>query len=134
MVEPPLPLGRPTPPAELGQFAYIISHDFNATLRTIVEFSRLLKTEKAAALDEEAQQYLSLIIASGEKAQGMLSGLLDYSRLNTMAKPFSYAATGAVLANCRLILEEKIKARKAVITLWQMPVTLMDAEQCMQLF
>jgi chemotaxis family two-component system sensor kinase Cph1 len=66
--------------------------------------------------------------------QAMFSGLLEYSRINTLAKPFSHVDCNTVLDHCRLVFQDKIKASKATLTIEPLPVIDMDAEQCMQLF
>jgi chemotaxis family two-component system sensor kinase Cph1 len=119
---------------EFKEFTYIISHDLSAPLRTVVEFSRLLNSEYADKLDGEAKEYLGLITEGGLKLQTMLQGLLDYSRLNTMAKPPSLVNCNTILADCQLVLKNEMKAKKAVLEIGTLPTVKADAEQLMQLF
>lgn len=68
---------------DLVDFTYRVSHDFSAPLRTITEFSRMLRDEHASQLDDEGRLYLNLVVQAGEKMKGMFEGLLTLSRLNT---------------------------------------------------
>ena len=119
---------------EFKQFAYTISHDLNAPLRGIVEFSKLLKAEAPESLNAEAKEYLALILESGEKMQAMMAGLLDYSRLNTMGKPPTRVNCTRILDDCQLVLRDKIQSSKAVLDVAALPTVTADAEQLMQLF
>lgn len=116
------------------EFAYVVSHDLGTPLRAMVEFSRLLKLENANGLSEESRLFLSLIIENGEKAQAMLGGLLDYSRLNTTAKPFFDTDLNTLLSECRETLADKIKTKKAKLTVTPLPTLKTDMHQLKQLF
>ncbi|WP_250035672.1 sensor histidine kinase [Paractinoplanes maris] len=65
---------------ELDAFAYSISHDLRAPLRSIEGFSQILLEEHAAGLDDEAQRYLGRIRANVERMTEMMDALLDLSR------------------------------------------------------
>jgi light-regulated signal transduction histidine kinase (bacteriophytochrome) len=119
---------------ELKDFVYIVSHDFSAPLRGIVEFSKLLKTEQREALNDEGKEYLSLIIESGEKLQNMLAGLLEYSRLNTASKPLSMVDCNDILNNCRSTLQDKITTTGAQIDIAQLPTVAAEPEKLTRLF
>ena len=119
---------------EFKQFAYIVSHDLSTPVRGMVEFSKLLKAEAQEALSADAKEYLTLIVESGEKLQGMMVGLLDYSRLNTMSKPVAKVNCNSVLSDCQVVLKDKIKASKAKLDIATLPTVTADAEQLMQLF
>ena len=119
---------------EFRDFAYSVSHDLGAPARAVVEFSKLLKNEELEALTEDGKLYLSLIVSNGEKLQHMLSGLLDYSRLNTLAKTLSMVDCKVVLEHCQVVLKEKIKEKRAVLEITPLPHVRADAEQLMQLF
>ena len=119
---------------EFKDYAYIVSHDFSAPLRAVVEFSKLLNSEHAAQLNDEGKQYLAMIVESGEKMQQMMSGLLDYSRLNTMAKPVKKVDCNTVVQDCLLVLQDKIKKTGAKIEILPLPVLNADIDNLMQLF
>lgn len=115
-------------------FIYTISHDLSAPIRTVVAFSELLQKQADELLDEKSKHYLSFIVNGGEKAQSMLAGLLDYSRLNTRQKKPLLANTHHIVENCLKTLSEKIDATGAQIQIDELPPIHADEDQLYQLF
>jgi signal transduction histidine kinase len=66
---------------ELGQFAYIASHDLQEPLRTITNFSKLLNEDYGGRLDEKADKYLQYISLAATRMQNQIHDLLEYSRI-----------------------------------------------------
>jgi two-component system, sensor histidine kinase len=64
---------------ELGQFAFIASHDLQEPLRTISNFSGLLQKKYSHSLDENAIRYLGSIERATKRMQSLIKDLLDYS-------------------------------------------------------
>ncbi|MDR3448920.1 MAG: ATP-binding protein [Alphaproteobacteria bacterium] len=120
--------------SEFRDYVYGVSHDVSAPVRAMVEFSRLLTGDHVSHLDEEGRLYLSLIIDNGEKLQKMMAGLLDYSRLNTEARPFAPVDCDAAVKDALLSLDDIIRAKQARIECGPMPVIIGDATQIWQLF
>ena len=67
--------------AELEQFAYSVSHDLQAPLRSTIGFSQILLEDYADELDEEGKDYLGRVAAAGRRMTQMMEGLLSLSRL-----------------------------------------------------
>ncbi len=67
--------------AELEQFAYSISHDLQAPLRSTISFSQILLEDYADELDEEGKDYLGRVATAGQRMSQMMEGLLILSRL-----------------------------------------------------
>lgn len=65
---------------EIDTFAYVLSHDLQAPVRTLQSFSQILRGEYADKLDEDGQQYLDFMAQAGAQIQTLLTGLLNYSR------------------------------------------------------
>ena len=65
---------------EIDQFAYIVSHDLQAPVRTLQSFGHLLRSEFGEQLGEDGQQYLDFISNAGSQITTLLKGLLLYSR------------------------------------------------------
>jgi light-regulated signal transduction histidine kinase (bacteriophytochrome) len=122
------------PADELREFVYIVSHDLGTPLRGMVEFARLLKTEQPDSLNEDGRLYLSLIVESGEKLQAMLSGLLDYSRLNTRALALAPVNCNHVVEQCRTALKDKMAAAGAELEIAVLPDITANSAQIRQLF
>lgn len=66
---------------ELGQFAYVASHDLQEPLRTVANFVEVLQEDYASHLDEEAHRYFGLITDSTLRMKTLVKDLLDYSRI-----------------------------------------------------
>lgn len=71
----------------LQAFAYAVSHDLGAPLRSQTGFSEILQQKYAAQLDEKGKSYLRFINEGSRKAQAMLQGLLTYSRVYSQSEP-----------------------------------------------
>jgi light-regulated signal transduction histidine kinase (bacteriophytochrome) len=120
--------------AEFKEYAYTVSHDLNAPVRAMVEFSRMLTSEYNSALNYEAREYLSIIIENGERMQAMMDGLLSYSRLNTMAKSFCLVNLSRIVEDCRIIKNACIIQSGATLDIGELPTVKVDVDQMMQLF
>lgn len=66
---------------ELEAFSYTVSHDLKAPLRGIDGYSQLLEEEHSSQLNEEGRQFLTRIRRGVSQMGELISGLLDYSRM-----------------------------------------------------
>ncbi len=90
--------------AELRQFAYAASHDLQEPLRTITGFIQLAEGEDAVP-DELAESFYH-IKDGADRMQGMLRGLLDYSRIDSAAKPHVAVALSGVVERVQRLYPE----------------------------
>jgi PAS domain S-box-containing protein len=67
---------------ELESFAYSVSHDLRAPLRTMQGFAHALLQHYGDGMPPEARDYARRIIASGRQSERLISDLLAYSRLS----------------------------------------------------
>jgi len=65
---------------ELDAFAYSVSHDLRAPLRSLAGFSEILLEDYAEVLDEAGRGYLARIEANAARMARMIDDLLDLSR------------------------------------------------------
>jgi signal transduction histidine kinase len=66
---------------ELGSFAYSVSHDLRAPLRSIDGFSQILLEDKGAALGEDGRQHLDRVRAAATSMGTLIDDMLLLSRL-----------------------------------------------------
>jgi signal transduction histidine kinase len=66
---------------ELGAFAYSVSHDLRAPLRSIDGFSQILLEDKGAALGEDGRQHLDRVRAAATNMGRLIDDMLLLSRI-----------------------------------------------------
>ncbi len=66
---------------ELDRFAYVTSHDLKAPLRAIANLATWLGEDLDGQIPEENQQQLKLMQSRVERMDGLIQGLLEYSRV-----------------------------------------------------
>ena len=87
---------------ELDQFAYVASHDLKAPLRGIANLSQWIEEELGSAVNDQAKEYLSLLRGRIHRMEGLIEGILSYSRAGR-------AKHGADDVDVRALLEDVIE-------------------------
>ena len=101
---------------ELESFAYSVSHDLRAPLRTMQGFAHALLQNYGEQLPEEARDYANRIVASGEKSEKLISDLLAYSRLSFERLELMPVDLRAVVDSAREQIQGDLDGRKAELT------------------
>jgi PAS domain S-box-containing protein len=73
--------------ADLEQFAYAVSHDMRQPLRMVGSYLQILEKELADVLTDETREYLHFAVDGARRMDGMILGLLDYSRVGRKTDP-----------------------------------------------
>jgi light-regulated signal transduction histidine kinase (bacteriophytochrome) len=103
---------------EFSDFSYAVSHDLNAPFRHIKSFTQLLLDEfEPTQLTEDQKEYAAFIVRGVDRMQTMLEGLVDFSRLNTTAKPFKDVDVNEVLKESTRLFQERVSQEGGMINL-----------------
>ncbi|SFW47407.1 GAF domain-containing sensor histidine kinase [Cellulophaga fucicola] len=69
---------------DLERFAFIAAHDLKSPLNNVSSLTSLFLEMYDSKIDEEGKQILKMIVDSSDKLKGLIEGLLDYSRSDTI--------------------------------------------------
>ena len=105
---------------ELEQFAFVISHDLQEPLSTVINFVGLLERTKTELLDDKALMYLDFIAQSSNRMTQMIRAMLDYSRIGKTGSK-SKIDCNVLLAEVLDDLSGIISAKQAIIKKIKMP-------------
>jgi PAS domain S-box-containing protein len=82
---------------ELDQFAYVVSHDLKAPLRAIANLSQWLEEDLEASLTDETRHQMSLLRGRVHRMEGLINGLLQYSRIGRVPEQLETIALSDLL-------------------------------------
>ncbi|QDV37481.1 sensor histidine kinase [Tautonia plasticadhaerens] len=101
---------------ELDEFSYVISHDLQEPVRTLIAFSGFLRQEYTDRLDEQAIEYLDYLTEASSRMRTLIQDLLELSRAGRTAADFGPVPLDLVLATLRVDYAELIRAKGAEVT------------------
>jgi signal transduction histidine kinase len=89
---------------DLDQFAYVTSHDLRAPLRGIANLSVWVEEDLGDRLTERAREHLRLLRGRVHRLEGLIEGVLDYSRAGRIAdEPSEIDIAGLVRETVELL-------------------------------
>ena len=83
---------------ELDRFAYVASHDLKAPIRAIDSLAAWIEEDAGAVLPETSAEHLRLLRGRAERMEGLLDGLLAYSRAGRGHETAEPVDLGALVA------------------------------------
>ena len=119
---------------ELGQFAYIASHDLQEPLRMVASYTQLLSRRYKGKLDADADEFITFAVDGASRMQRLIQDLLTYSRVGTKGKSLHQTSSEDALQHALANLRGSIDGSSAVVTHDPLPTVLADEMQLTQLF
>src|SRR5277367_4127179 len=119
---------------ELGQFAYIASHDLQEPLRMVASYTQLLARRYKGRLDSDADEFITFAVDGANRMQRLIQDLLAYSRVGTKGKELLETSSEEALQRALLNLRGAIADSGALVTYDPLPSVLADEMQLVQLF
>jgi len=101
---------------ELESFAYSVSHDLRAPLRSISGFSAAIEEDFASAMPGEAKQYLQRIQKASERMGLLIDDLLKLSRVSRQEMQSGQVDLSALAAEILAQLRENAPGRNIACT------------------
>jgi signal transduction histidine kinase len=103
--------------SELKDFTYVVSHDLQEPLHLIRAFAERITKKSRSVLDEQGASYLQRIEKAARRMQGLIDGLLQYSRLTTQAQEFAQVDLNSVVSEVISDLEVRIDVKRAKVSI-----------------
>lgn len=119
---------------ELQQFTYVVSHDLQEPLRSIVGFVELIQRRYGEQFDARLREYFTHIADGAQRAQRMIRSLLEYSRLDARSHDLVPVDVESVLQAVCHDLSGRLEECNGEV-LWDSPLprVLADSVQLHQL-
>lgn len=108
--------------------------DLQEPARMVSSYMSLLDSEYGDELDEEAREYIDFATDGANRMQGMIDGLLDYSRVRTNAQEFTAVDADDVFERTLEDLGLLIDEHDVTVTHGPLPTVEADERQLGQLF
>jgi PAS domain S-box-containing protein len=114
---------------ELGQFAYVASHDLQEPLRMVASYTQLLAKRYRGRLDSDADEFIAYAVDGSNRMQQLIRDLLAYSRAGTEGMEFREISSELALHKALVNLHAAIQDSGAVVTHDSLPsVTTVDTQ------
>jgi light-regulated signal transduction histidine kinase (bacteriophytochrome) len=102
---------------ELESFAYAVSHDLRAPLRSLSGFSQILQESAADGLDEKSKHYLQRIQESSQRMSGLIEDLLGLSRISRSELSMRPLDLSQLFADAAVVVRTHFPDREVELTI-----------------
>ena len=119
---------------ELGQFAYIASHDLQEPLRMVASYTQLLSKRYKGQLDADADEFIAFAVDGASRMQRLIEDLLAFSRVGTKGTELLPTSSEKAVERAMINLRGAVEASGAAVTHDPLPIVLADEVQLVQLF
>ena len=106
---------------EFVEFTNAISHDLQAPLRAVSEFSRYLKEEYTDQLDETAKNYIGFVVDGSSRMEKLIKALVRYSRVTSKSLPDEIVDLNELFHDALMELRKQNGDSNAVVTCDELP-------------
>jgi PAS domain S-box-containing protein len=119
---------------EMDEFTYVVSHDLQEPLRTLIAFSDFLVRDYGDRLDANGQEYVRYLVDASRRMRLLIQGLLNLSRAGRVTGEFGPVNLDEVLSVVQADLAELIRTKKAEVrVLGPLPTIWGDRDRIGQL-
>lgn len=105
----------------LDRFAFMSSHDLQEPLRKIRTFSDLLYSKYKGSLDDDAVKYISRIQKSAERMQGLITDILEFSKVSYDQNSFINTDLNILVDEVVADLDTTVSEKNATINISTLP-------------
>ncbi len=120
---------------ELDEFTYVVSHDLQEPLRTLIAFSDFLRQDYKDRLEGEGLEFLGYLTDASKRMRALIQDLLNLSRAGKVTKEFRAVELASVLQTLRADLAELIRSKGAELRIADdLPTVWGDRDRLGQLF
>lgn len=114
---------------ELDAFASAAGHDLQEPLRMVVSYLQLIEKRYSQKFDADGMEFLAFAIDGATRMKELISDLVEYSRIETLGKPFKKINANEVLQRVIENLEVSIKESAVTVTSDTLPEVWSDEVQ-----
>lgn len=115
-------------------FTHAASHDLQEPVQLVARYARRISERLAGRLDDDDRRNLEHLVASAERLQTMVDGLLEVSRLSSPDQPFAPVDLGEVVDEAVASLDDSLEETGGEVTRGPLPRLLAGRAQMVQLF
>ncbi|EDY18757.1 multi-sensor signal transduction histidine kinase [Chthoniobacter flavus Ellin428] len=119
---------------ELGQFAYVASHDLKEPLRAVTSCVQLLRKGYGDKLDGRGVEFIDHAVDGAKRMQQLIDGLLSFSRLEQQESELQLVNLSAPVQHACENLETSIAEGNVQVHAGALPTLKCHTSQMVQLF
>jgi PAS domain S-box-containing protein len=96
---------------ELDEFVYVVSHDLQEPLRTLIAFSDFLLRDYGDRLEAEGQEHVRYLVDASRRMRAMIHGMLNLSRVGKVIGEFDWVDLDELVAVIKTDLGELFRSK-----------------------